>query len=107
MGKGKNLTGVLPIRERGLIAIKSLLKEMNASDAEILRYEIKEGRLILTPQIAVDKEQSWFWSKRWQKGEREVEEDKLNNQTKQFDDVDNLMDDLLEGMEKEKEGPGQ
>ena len=107
MGKEKQLTGILPIRERGLIAVKSILKEMNASDADILRYEIKEGRLILTPQITVDKDQAWFWSKRWQDGEREAEDDKLNKRTKQFDDVDNLMEDLLEDMEQEEKGPGQ
>jgi len=106
MGKKKHLTGILPIRERGLIAIKSLLKEMNASDADILRYEIKDGKLILTPQITVDKDQAWFWSKRWQDGEKEAEDDKINNRTKQFDDVNNLMEDLLEGMEKEEKGPG-
>ncbi len=107
MDKEKHLTGILPIRERGLIAIKSLLKEMNASDAEILRYEIKEGRLILTPQIAVDKDQAWFWSKRWQEGEREAEEDKLNNRTKRFADVNELMEDLLEGTEQSEAGPDQ
>ncbi len=105
MNKEKQLTGILPIRERGLIAIKSLLKEMNAGDAEILRYEIKEGKLILTPQIAIDKDQAWFWSKHWQEGEREAEEDKLNRRTKQFAEVNALMKDLLEETEDPEEGP--
>lgn len=107
MGKEKQLTGILPIRERGLIAVKSLLKEMNASDADILRYEIKEGKLILTPQITVDKDQAWFWSKHWQDGEREAEDDKITKRTKQFDDVNNLMEDLLEGVQKEEKGQDQ
>lgn len=103
MGKEKHLTGLLPIRERGLIAIKSLLKELDASDAEILRYEIKDGRIVLTPQIAVDKDQAWFWSKHWQEGEKKAESDKVCGRSKRFSSVNELMDDLLDGLEIDKD----
>ncbi|MCF8011945.1 MAG: AbrB/MazE/SpoVT family DNA-binding domain-containing protein [Clostridiales bacterium] len=101
MQKEKPSTGILTIRDRGLIAVKSLLKELGASDAEIIRYEIKDGKIILTPQVAVDSDQAWFWSKRWQKGEIEAERDKLHGRTKRFAGAEELMEDLLEGLDTE------
>jgi len=101
MQKEKPSTGILTIRDRGLIAVKSLLKELGADEAEILRYEIQDGKIILTPQIAVDSNQALFWSQRWQKGEIEAESDKVYGRTKRFTGTDELMEDLLEGMETE------
>lgn len=36
----------------------------------------------------VDKEQAWFWTKRWQEGERETEGDIRAGRVHRFDNVD-------------------
>ncbi len=38
-------------------------------------YMVKGATLILTPKRAVDLEDAWFWSKEWQKHEREADAD--------------------------------
>lgn len=37
-------------------------------------YVSKRGEIVIRPLKAIDPTQSWFWSKEWQEGEREVEE---------------------------------
>ena len=34
-----------------------------------------DGSICLTPQVAIDRSQAYFWTKRWQEGERQAEED--------------------------------
>lgn len=34
-----------------------------------------DDEIVLKPKKIIDKDQVWFWTKRWQKGEKEAEED--------------------------------
>ncbi len=34
-----------------------------------------DGAIVLVPQIAVPAQQAWFWTRRWQEGERKASED--------------------------------
>ena len=38
-------------------------------------YASERGEIVIKPLKAIDPSQSWFWSKEWQEGEREAEED--------------------------------
>jgi len=46
------------------------------------------------PKKLVDKSQAYFWTKRWQEGEREADEDIKAGRVKTFDSVDELIKDL-------------
>jgi hypothetical protein len=50
--------------------------------------------LRLTPQVAIDRSQAYFWTKRWQEGERQAEKDIQSGHVKIFDNVDDLITDL-------------
>lgn len=45
-------------------------------------------------QFKVDKNQAYFWTKRWQEGEREADEDIKSGRVKTFESVDELIKDL-------------
>jgi len=49
---------------------------------------------VLIPKKLVDKSQAYFWTKRWQKGEREADEDIEAGRVRTFDSVDELIEDL-------------
>ena len=34
-----------------------------------------DDEIVLKPKKIIDKDQVWFWTKRWQKGEKEADED--------------------------------
>lgn len=44
--------------------------------------------------IKVPREQSWFWTKKWQEKERQADEDLANGKFSDFDNLDALMKDL-------------
>jgi hypothetical protein len=46
------------------------------------------------PKKLVDKSQAYFWTRRWQEGEREADEDIKAGRVKTFDSVDELIKDL-------------
>ena len=46
------------------------------------------------PKKLVDKSQAYFWTRRWQEGEREAAEDIKAGRVKTFDSIDELIKDL-------------
>lgn len=54
----------------------------------------REGYLVLIPMASVPVDQQWFWTPRWQEGERKVDEDIEAGRVKKFDNVEDLIQDL-------------
>jgi hypothetical protein len=46
------------------------------------------------PHGTIDRSQAYFWTKRWQEGERQAEEDIQAGRVKKFEAVDALIADL-------------
>jgi hypothetical protein len=46
------------------------------------------------PKKLVDKSQAYFWTRKWQEGEREADEDMKAGRVKDFDSVEELIGDL-------------
>jgi hypothetical protein len=60
----------------------------------VLRFfAVEEGRAVLVSEKPVDKSQAYFWTRRWQKGEREADQDIKAGRTKTFGSVDELIKD--------------
>jgi len=54
---------------------KALRDRLGLRPGDRLVVEEKEGNLILTPAATVPKGQLYFWSRRWQEGELQAEQD--------------------------------
>jgi len=54
--------------------------------------EVIDDRVVLMPKKLVDKSQAYFWTKRWQEGEREADEDIKAGRVKVFDSVELVKD---------------
>lgn len=65
---------------------------------EIVRRE--DGVIELRPRVLTDPAQSWFWTKRWQEMEREVDEDIAAGRVETFDGVEDFLTDLQAAAEK-------
>lgn len=62
----------------------------------VSRFELyvdEDGRIILTPLIEVPADQLWFWSKKWQKGEKEASIDIKEGRIKQAN-ADQIMTEI-------------
>ena len=72
----------------------SIRRELGVEEGDLVEIEVIDDRAVLIPKKLVDKSQAYFWTKRWQEGERESEEDIKTGRVKVFDSVDELVKDL-------------
>jgi AbrB family looped-hinge helix DNA binding protein len=87
---------VLQIRENGQITLPtSVRRKTNLKAGDLLDIKVEDdGSIRLTPQMAIDRSQAYFWSKRWQAGEQQAEKDIQTGKMDKFDNVDDLINDL-------------
>jgi AbrB family looped-hinge helix DNA binding protein len=92
-------TQVLQIRSNGQITLPaSVRRQANLTEGDLLEVFVSEdGTLCLKPKVAIDRSQAWFWTTRWQKGELATEEDLKQGRVKDFDSIEDLLDDLNSG----------
>ncbi|MBU1091926.1 AbrB/MazE/SpoVT family DNA-binding domain-containing protein [Patescibacteria group bacterium] len=54
-----------------------LRKSFSLKEGDYLEADLQRGKFVFAPKkmIDIDPAQKWFWTKEWQKGEREVDKD--------------------------------
>lgn len=50
-------------------------KKLGIKSGDFLDARVQDDALILVPSKLVPRDQAWFWSPEWQRGEREADED--------------------------------
>jgi AbrB family looped-hinge helix DNA binding protein len=53
---------------------KEVFKKLRLEVGDFLEVEATQGGLLLVPKKLIPKDQLWFWTKEWQKKEREADE---------------------------------
>ena len=88
------MTTLLQIRSNGQITLPAAVRrQANLKEGDTLELTIEEdGSLHLSPKIAIDRSQAYFWSKRWQVGEQAAQADIESGQTTRFDDIDDALE---------------
>jgi AbrB family looped-hinge helix DNA binding protein len=67
---------LIQVRKKAQVTLpQSVRRALNIEEGDFLDVKVKDGEIVLRVKKLVDKEQAWFWTKRWQEGEREAEED--------------------------------
>lgn len=54
---------------------KEIIRQAHLSPGDPLEVIYQRDEIVLRPQIHVPRSQAYFWTKEWQAGEREAEED--------------------------------
>jgi AbrB family looped-hinge helix DNA binding protein len=72
----------------------SIRKRLGIEEGDLVEIEIEDEKAVLMPKKLVDKSQAYFWTKKWQEGEREADEDIKAGRIKTFNTVDELIKDL-------------
>ena len=72
----------------------SVRKRLGIEEGDLVEIEVEDERAVLMPKKLVDKNQAYFWTKRWQEGEREADEDIKAGRVEIFASVDELIKDL-------------
>ena len=79
---------ILTIGKRGVLYMpKEILKEFRLNEGDYVEaYGTKDG-IVLKPKALVDKDQAWFMSPKWQKMEKEADEEIKKGKIKKFKSV--------------------
>jgi AbrB family looped-hinge helix DNA binding protein len=72
----------------------SVRKELGIEEGDLVEIAVIDERAVLMPKKLIDKSQAYFWTKRWQEGEREANKDIKAGRVKTFDSVEDLTKDL-------------
>jgi len=72
----------------------SIRKKLGVDEGDIVEIEVVNDAVILVPKKLVDKSQAYFWSKKWQAGEIEAEQDIRSGRVKIFNTPADLIKDL-------------
>ncbi len=71
-------------------------KRLGIEEGDLVDISVEDEKAVLMPKKTVDKNQAYFWTKSWQEGEREADEDIKTGRVKTFNSVDELLEDLDE-----------
>ncbi|ACM61614.1 AbrB family transcriptional regulator [Caldicellulosiruptor bescii] len=86
---------IVEIKKKSQVTIPAqILKKLNLRVGDLLQIEEKDGRIILTPVIAIPKEQAWFYSEKWQREEATVEKEIQEGKLLVANSLEELFDDL-------------
>ena len=87
---------VLQVRSNGQITLPSgIRRKAIIKEGDLLEIVLEaDGTLRLVPQIAVNRTQAYFWTRRWQEGEREVDDDLIEGRYEDFSSMEDLIADL-------------
>jgi bifunctional DNA-binding transcriptional regulator/antitoxin component of YhaV-PrlF toxin-antitoxin module len=85
---------LIKLGQRGTLTLpKEIRKDLDQNSLiEVVRRP--DGVIELRPQAAIDASQSWFWTERWQRMERETDADFAAGRTRTFDDLETFLADL-------------
>ena len=85
---------LVKLDQHGAITNPEELREGLDQDTLFAIVRREDGVIELRPQASVDVEQSWFWSERWQRLEREADADIAAGRVATFDDAERFLADL-------------
>ncbi len=90
------MSTILQIRSNGQITLPAAIRrQARLEEGDALEVAIEEdGTIRLKPVVVIDRSQAYFWSERWQEAEREVDEDIRAGRFKDFDNIEDLLDEL-------------
>lgn len=70
------MSELIQVRKKAQVTLpRSVRQALNIEEGDFLDVTVRDGEIVLRAKKLVDKEQAWFWTRRWQEGEREAEED--------------------------------
>jgi hypothetical protein len=87
----------LTVQRRGVISLPAALRRryhLDEPGAQVALTERDDGVLELRPQIAIPADQQWFWTERWQRMEREADEDFAAGRDATFESAEDFLADL-------------
>ena len=70
------MSELIQVRKKAQLTLpQSVREKLGVEEGDYLDVRIRDGEIVLRVKKLIDKDQAWFWTERWQQGEKEAEED--------------------------------
>lgn len=77
---------ITTVKTKGQITLpQSIRKFLGIREGDVLAISVEGSRIVLSPQVLIDREQAWFWTPEWQAAEREASADIKTGQVFHFE----------------------
>jgi len=63
---------------------KGIRTRLGLDRGALLRFELDGDHIVLIPEVEVSRDQAWFWTREWQKKEREADRDLARGRYRDF-----------------------
>ncbi len=82
------MSELIQVRKKAQLTLPlSVRRKLGVEEGDYMDVQVRDGEIVLKLKKLVDKEQTWFWTKRWQQGEKEAEEDIRAGRVHRFPDA--------------------
>src|SRR4030067_2241322 len=86
------MSELIQLRKKAQLTLPlSVRKKLGIEEGDFMDVRIKDNEIVLKPKKLIDKDQAWFWTKRWQEGEREIDEDYKAGRFHEFPDAESAI----------------
>lgn len=86
-------TALAVLRRKNQLTLPAeVSKAAHLEEGDPIEVRIVRGGILLKPKKLVDAEQSWFWSSKWQEGERRASEDIARGRLERFESDGDFLD---------------
>jgi AbrB family looped-hinge helix DNA binding protein len=89
------MSELIQVRKKAQLTLPlSVRKKAGIEEGDFVDIQVRNGEIVMKVKKLIDKDQSWFWTKRWQDGEREADEDIKTGRIYEFPDADSAIESL-------------
>lgn len=83
------MSELIQVRKKAQVTLPlSVRRQLGVEEGDYMDVQVRDGEIVLKVKKLVDKEQTWFWTRRWQQGEMEAEADIRAGHVHSFADID-------------------
>jgi AbrB family looped-hinge helix DNA binding protein len=102
VGKEESIMAELvQIRKKAQLTLPlSVRRKLGIEEGDFMDIHVKDNEIVMRPKKLIDKDQAWFWTKRWQEGEREADEDIKAGRVYEYPDAKTAIAALHEASKK-------
>ena len=83
------------VRAKGQVTLPREIREaLHVNEGDDIRFEVTDEGVLMRGMTSVPTDQAWFWTARWQKGEREASEQLERGEGRAYSDAESFLDSL-------------
>ena len=92
----------MTLRSRGQLTLpEDIRAAAHLEEGDLLDAEITPDGILLRPRKVIDATQAWFWTERWQTGERAADADIAAGRTETFETGEAFLSALRHAMDSD------